>query len=201
MRFNCSNKMTQDYQSDESLVLKTQAGEIDSFGILVSRYETKIQRYLRRFLQKPDDIDDTVQEVFTKAFVNIQSFDTSKKFSSWIYRIAHNEMVNLLKKNRLRFTLPILSWDTILPQGKHQAQEQIHDELERKEIKRMIELSINELKDIYKEPLVLHYLEDLSYKEISDILRLPVATVGVRINRAKALLKNNLKQQGHGTKP
>ena len=89
---------TFDNLTDEDLVLRVKSGGIEAFGFLVERYEDKMKRYARKFLFGYTDIEDTVQKVFIKAYVNIQSFDTSRKFSSWLYRIAHNEFINAIKK-------------------------------------------------------------------------------------------------------
>lgn len=83
---------------DEEVILLIQKGNKDIFEIIIERYTDKLQRYLNKFLSNKEDKEDLLQDVFIKSFVNINSFDTDQKFSSWIYRIAHNEAVNLLKK-------------------------------------------------------------------------------------------------------
>jgi RNA polymerase sigma-70 factor, ECF subfamily len=87
-------------KTDEELVRFVQEKKADVFGIIVKRYEDKLLRYGKRFLFNYENIEDAVQDVFIKAYINIQSFDTSKKFSSWIYRIAHNHFVNIIKKSK-----------------------------------------------------------------------------------------------------
>ena len=76
--------------SDEEIAQKVQANDTDAFGVLVFRYEDKMLRYARRFLFDYHDSEDVVQNVFIKAFTNINSFDYKRKFSPWLYRIAHN---------------------------------------------------------------------------------------------------------------
>ena len=85
-------------ETDEEIAKRVQGGDVDSFGVLIERYEEKIARYARKFLMRGEDVKDIVQEVFIKAYVNIQSFDTRQRFSPWIYRIAHNEFINAIKK-------------------------------------------------------------------------------------------------------
>ena len=84
--------------TDEYIAGQVQTGNVQSFGTLVERYEEKLRRYARRFLFGYTDAEDLVQDVFVKSYTNIQSFDTSRSFSSWIYRIAHNEFINAIKK-------------------------------------------------------------------------------------------------------
>ena len=71
---------------DEEIASLVQGGDQDSYGALIERYEKKLTRYGRRFLYDHDDIEDVVQEVFLKAYTHINSFDTKRSFSSWIYR-------------------------------------------------------------------------------------------------------------------
>ena len=90
--------MPENASSDEELVALVQRGESEQFGILMTRYEEKLTRYGSRFLSQGYEIRDIVQDVFTKAYQDIQSFDTSKRFSPWIYRIAHNAFANELRR-------------------------------------------------------------------------------------------------------
>src|SRR4029077_11683393 len=84
--------------TDEELALLTQQGNMHAFGGLVERYEAKLLRYSKKFVFDYEDGKDMVQEVFIKAYANIQSFDPKRNFSSWVYRIAHNEFINAIKK-------------------------------------------------------------------------------------------------------
>lgn len=174
-------------QSDQELALKVQNGDIKSFAFLVERYEPKLLRYARKFLFGYEDSADLVQEVFIKAFINIQSYDPGRTFSPWIYRIAHNEFINAIKR-RGREPISIFDSDTILPQiiGKQTADE----ELNRTDTKEIINKCLENIKPKYREPLVLYYFEELDYKEISEIMHIPVSTVGIRLKRGKTMLKD-----------
>lgn len=172
--------------TDEQIVEKVQHGQIELFGLLVERYETKLKRYARKFLYQTEDIDDLVQEVMIKTYVNIQSFKTDKRFSPWIYRIAHNEFINAIKK-KTKEPLPFFDPDTLFPHPV--AKETTDGPLQEQEIKQTVDRYLDQLEAKYREPLILYYLEELSYQEIADILHLPTSTVGVRINRAKAALQ------------
>ncbi len=94
--------------NDENLVELVQKGDIEMFGSLVERYEQKMLRYAGRFLFDHDNAQDAVQEVFIKAYTNIASFDLTKRFSPWLYRIAHNYFINEIKKKGRE---PIMSFD------------------------------------------------------------------------------------------
>lgn len=173
-------------EPDEELATKIQSGQAALFGELVERYEPKLLRYAKRFLFGHEDAQDLVQEVFMKAYTNLNSFDSSRKFSSWIYRIAHNEFINAIKKKG-REPLAFFDPDTLFPHptDPHQADH----ELNRQELHSMVEQGLNRLDAKYREPLVLFYFEGLDYQTIAEIMHIPVSTVGVRIKRAKETLQ------------
>ena len=86
-------------QTDEQIAQSVQKGNVEAFGALVEKFKPENSlRYAKKFLFDYEDGKDIVQEVFIKAYANIQSFDTARSFSSWIYRIAHNEFINTIKK-------------------------------------------------------------------------------------------------------
>ena len=85
-------------KSDEDIAREVQQSSTEAFGLLIERYEPKILRYGRKFLYQYEDVEDAVQDTFIKAFTNIQSFNSDLKFSPWIYRIAHNTFINVIKK-------------------------------------------------------------------------------------------------------
>ena len=173
--------------TDEEIVLQVQGGNAEPFGFLVERYEIKITRYAKKFLSNIQDIEDLVQDVFIKAYTNIQSFDASRRFSPWLYRIAHNEFVNTLKK-KSRTPLSFFDFDTLFP---HPFSKETADgSMIERDIKNMLDKCLNRLDQKYREPLVLYYFEEIDYKEIAEILHIPLSTVGVRLNRGKNILKS-----------
>ncbi len=185
--------MTTPERSDEDIAKQVQEGDIEAFRVLVERYEPKMTRYAKRFFFEGDDGKDLVQEVFIKAYVNIKSFDASRRFSPWVYRIAHNEFVNGIKKRQKdRENISIFDFDVLFP---HLAAKDTTDEsMSRDEMKKMLDASLNTIGQKYKEPLVLYYFEDMDYREIADILHIPVSTVGVRLQRGRAMLKKVVKK-------
>jgi RNA polymerase sigma-70 factor, ECF subfamily len=174
-----------DQKTDEEIIKLVQQGQVELFGLIVKKYQNKLLRYGNKFLNRSEDIEEIVQEIFIKTYINIQSFDLSKKFSSWIYRIAHNEFINALKKKR---PLYFFNLDVFLPHLI--SKENPEEDIAKKEIQELISGYLTELEPKYKEVLILYYFEDLSYKDISDILHIPISTVGVRIKRAKKIMKN-----------
>lgn len=173
-------------KTDEQVVVLIQNGDKEKFGVLMERYNKKLSRYGRKFLTDADNIEDIIQDVFISTFQNINNFDTSLKFSSWIYRIAHNAFVNALKKHQ-KSMLTDFDFDTLV--SHHVYEDPKIEEKEYENMKKMIRIGLDELKPKYKEIIILHYLEELSYKEISDVLQIPTGTVGIRVMRGKEALK------------
>lgn len=178
-------------KTDEEIAKQAQLGDVQSFGLLIERYESKISRYARKFIFDGEDAKDLVQEAFIKAYANIQSFDTSRSFSSWMYRIAHNEFINAIKK-KSRIPGFLLDFDAVFPQPI--AEETADSETNKKELRQMLDKCLGKLDTKYREPLVLYYFEDMDYKEIAEILEVPVSTVGVRLQRGKINLRKIVKQ-------
>ncbi len=174
-------------ETDESIAGRVQKGDGGAFALLMERYQQKLTRYARKFLSDPDDTKDIVQDIFIKTYENMQSFDASRRFSPWIYRIAHNEFVNALKKRNASHTVFAFDIDTLVP---HLAAPETADSasLER-DVRKTLEGHLDKLGAKYREPLILYYLEGMDYKEISEILQVPVSPVGVRLARARSMLK------------
>ncbi len=158
------------------------------------RYEAKLKRYILRLSNvSPETADDILQEVFIKTYTNLQSFDPYLSFNSWVYRITRNEVISHYRKQKRR------------PQGhtidiEQRILENIRSELN---VESEIDVSlqadqvaevINTLPDKYREAMILRFLEEKSYKEISDILRKPVGTVSTLLNRAKKKCLENIEQ-------
>jgi len=175
--------------TDEQVASRVQGGDADAFGLLVERFEQPLLRYARRFLSGHSDAEDVVQEAFIKAFTNIRSFDVARKFSPWIYRIAHNEFINAIKKKR-REPVPFFDADEFFPHPV--ALEDPREDAARKERAKEIEGHLDGLDMKYREPLVLYYFQELDYREIADVLHIPISTVGVRLKRAREALAKRM---------
>lgn len=178
-----------DHKTDEELATLVQGKNEQAFGVLMSRYQPRLLRYGRRFLSELDPIEDVVQEVFIKTYQNIRSFDTSRPFSPWIYRIAHNMFVSALRRNS---RLPFITVDfDLFPAYVAYEIDPAGDE-EREQVRAMIDRGLKALAPMYREVIILYYLEQLNYQEIADVLHLPIGTVGVRLRRAREALKKHV---------
>lgn len=171
---------------DAAYAVAVQRGEVFEYRQLVERYHVPLMRYARRFLGNGEDAEDVIQEVFFRAYERIRQYDPKRPFSTWIYRIAHNACVDVLKR-RKREPIPFFDPDTLFPHPV--AKETPEDHVARAEILDAIEQHLSTLDAKYREVIVLHYIAERSYEEIADILRVPIATVGVRLKRARDRLR------------
>lgn len=181
-----------DNLTDEEVVLSIKNGNTTNFEILMNRYSDKLKRYARKFLLDKTDRDDLLQDVFIKTYQNLESFDDTRKFSPWIYRIAHNEFINKVKKKLKEKLIPI-DFDIFFPHP--EAKEKTDKSMDTFLTEKIIEKYLNVLDTKYREVLVLYFYEEMDYKDISEVLSIPVSTVGVRLNRAKDKLKLLLKDK------
>ena len=178
--------------TDEQIADLVQKGQQELFGILMDRYERKLFSYGRKFLTGQENIEDVVQEVFIKTYQNIKSFDLKQKFSSWIYRIAHNTFVNALRKHS-KSPLRFFDFDTFTAHPVYE--DGMPAENEQKRIGELVDQGLEKLSPEYREIIILYFIENLSYKEIADVLHIPIGTVSVRLLRAKKMLKKYVPNQ------
>lgn len=181
--------------TDSELIEVIHTQNREAYKELFARYQKKLFTYIFHLVGNRDETEDILQNVFQKTFKNIEHFDTSRKFSSWIYRIAHNEAVNFLKRRSKRYTV---SWDDIST-SKDKLDTATNDELPedkftRQEVTKEIDDALAKLPKKYQQVLKLRYFQEYSYDVISGILNKPVNTVGTLINRAKKKLLEVVEQ-------
>ncbi len=174
--------------TDSTLVVAALCDK-SAFAVLVRRWEGPLARFVSRILgQSAQSTEDVLQDTFIKAFINLNDFDGNRPFGPWIYRIARNEAISFLRKKRLE-PPSVTAHDGIL------LLERMSDGITAQEIydkSRMavqIRSAIASMDPRYREALVLRYLEEKGYDEISEILALPAGTVATLINRGTKQLR------------
>lgn len=170
--------------TDEQIAVIVRTQDKEMYSELIRRYSLKLAHYLRKFIHSADELEDVLQNVFIKAYRNLNAFDSDKRFSPWIYRIAHNEALNFLNKYR-RESVRIDEQEIEIIDRDADVKSEVDAILDREKIEKAFSL----LKFKYRDPLVLFFFESKSYEEISDILHLPKSTVGTLIKRGKEKLK------------
>ncbi|MFA6251094.1 MAG: sigma-70 family RNA polymerase sigma factor [Candidatus Paceibacterota bacterium] len=176
---NCAQK------TDNELV-KLSLDNPDHFLCLIKRYESKLLHYIMRISKfRREDAGDILQDVFVKTYYNLNEFNPSLKFSSWIYRIAHNQTISEIRKKAVRPTVPFEKEDIDRFEDAFDVVQDIDNSFDRA----MIDEALSKLDEKYREVLILRYLDEKDYVEIADILKKPVSTIGNLILRGKLLFK------------
>ncbi len=183
------NKLT-----DEDLIFLFQDGEMLAFEEIVKRYKDSLMNYIYRFLGDMSESEDIVQETFLRVFRNKRAYKKIAKFSTWIYTIAGNLAKTELRKRKKRNLYSVseigyddkdfeISDETLSPESKTNTS--MSEEIIQKEIQ--------QLSPKFREVIVLRDIQELSYEEISKIIKVPLGTVKSRVNRARLRLQEKLK--------
>ncbi len=183
--------------SDRDLVATAVSGIEGSFEELVRRYQRPISAYVYRMVGNYESALDLTQEIFIKVYSSLQRYRSEFKFSTWIYKIAHNAAIDHLRRTATReqslvmgpendqFDLPV--------ESKRPSPEQ---ESERKERRGEIESVVRALPSNYRELIILRHSQDLSYEEIVEVTGLPLGTVKNRLFRAREMMRQQFVDKG-----
>ena len=188
-----ASELVKDTAEETSIIVRAKRGDEDAYAWLLNRYNVTIYNYCRRMV-RGEDARDLAQETFVKAFLSIKSFDETKRFTPWLFRIAHNLVIDYLRKKRAPTYSLTVDDDGETRDVEFADRSLAPDELiSRKEIREAFDAAIDSLETEYKEVLVLRHREGFSYDEIAGILSLPLGTVKVRIHRGREKLKQKLR--------
>ena len=171
---------------DLHLVQQALAGEQEAFGRLVERYQKLVASIAWRYGTRRDEIEDVVSEVFVKAYKNLHRFRPENPFSTWLYRLAANHVIDhgrRGRKERGRSEMPQQLADTSPTPG---------ERLERRELKRLIRAALEQLPAHYRDVLFLVYIEGLKIDEAARTLQLPQGTIKTRLMRGREGLRKIL---------
>ena len=176
--------------TDGELITRAMSGRADGFEELVKRYQRPITSYVFRMLGDYESSLDVTQEVFIKVYNALHKYSSEYKFSTWLYRIAHNAAIDHMRRN----SVSAQSLEAENADGSYQLQiesrrpspEQDH---ERTEWRAEIEAVVSLLPAAYRELILLRHSRDLSYDEIAEVTGLPLGTVKNRLFRAREMMR------------
>ncbi len=183
--------------TDGELIEKAIGGREDGFEELVRRYQRPITAYVYRMLNNYDASLDVTQEVFIKVYNSLARYSSEYKFSTWLYRIAHNAAIDYMRKN----SVSQQSLETENADGTYQLQIESprptpEQERERSEWRTEIESVVQCLPSVYRELILLRHAQDLSYDEIAEVTNLPLGTVKNRLFRAREMMREIFNDRG-----
>jgi RNA polymerase sigma-70 factor (ECF subfamily) len=179
---------------DRELVQRAQRGDVESYNVLVSRWEKKIYNYLLRLTGNREDALDLSQEAFFKAYRSLETLEDAGKFASWLYRIAHNQAFSKFRGDTRRGEEP--SDQHAEPRTGDSASYPDMGLVGRRvfplELELIVERALEELSAEQREAILLKVYHGFLIDEIAGILSCPVSTVKSRIYSGLALLKKSL---------
>jgi RNA polymerase sigma-70 factor, ECF subfamily len=171
-------------------------GDQSAFAELVELYKDKVFQICFRMLGNRHEAEDIAQEAFIRAYVNIETFNQNRKFSTWLFRIATNLCIDRIRKKKPDYYLDaeVAGTDGLTMYSQVAADVQMpEDEVENMELQETIQKEISKLPEKYRSVIVLKYIEELPLQEISEILDMPLGTVKTRVHRGREALRKQLK--------
>jgi RNA polymerase sigma-70 factor (ECF subfamily) len=183
--------------TDGELIAKAIRGREDGFEELVRRYQRPITGYVYRMLNNYDASLDVTQEVFIKVYNSLEKYSSEYKFSTWLYRIAHNAAIDWMRRNSVNQQ----SLEAENADGTYQLQIESprptpEQDRERSEWRTEIESVVKCLPTVYRELILLRHAQDLSYDEIAEVMNLPLGTVKNRLFRAREMMREMFVERG-----
>lgn len=181
--------------TDEELVAAILAGSTELYSDLVKRYQGRIVNYLYRLLRNVDDARDLAQEVFLRVYRALDRYNPQYKFSTWLFRVAQNAAIDVVRKRRLK----VVSMHRPADEGSEGSTWEFpsHDpdaygDARNRERGDAIRLAIDNLPEEYRELICMRHYAELSYGEISEIKEMPLGTVKNKLFRGRQMLKEKL---------
>ncbi len=189
---------------DARLVEKVVAGDGEAFRQLVERYQRPVYGLLLRMVRAPALAEDLAQETLIKAYRAIATFDRTRQFSSWLFKIAHNTAIDHLRKKRPP-TVPLETDDgerldplALLASPESQSPEA---RARGRDLAEALQGALMDLRPDYREAVLLRFQQGLAYDAIADILELPLGTVKTHLHRARRQMAATLRAGGWGVRP
>ena len=178
---------TFEVENESILIERALLGEEESYQKILNLYKARVFSFVYRLLKHFDDAEEITFETFINCFKSLNKYDRSKKFSTWLFTIAHNLAVDHLRKQKVSYEYIDES------RNYEQLQADIVKQYEKKQKVQKIELALAAMPPLDSELIILFHKEEMSYQEISEIVRLPVTTIKVRLHRARKKLKEMVK--------
>jgi RNA polymerase sigma-70 factor (ECF subfamily) len=185
--------------SDEALAIAAREGSETAFRTLVERFERPVYALILRMVHGAEQAEDLAQETFVKAWKALGRFDPERKFSSWLFKIAHNSALDALRRRGeepLSLDAPVGSDEEPRELPADPAAENPLRVALGREAGRVLEEALRELRPAYREILLLRFGEELAYEEIAEVTGLPLGTVKVHLFRARAELAKRMRALG-----
>jgi len=177
-------------EEEQIWILRALQDDQEAFANLVTRYQRKVYNLTYRMLGNPEDAEDAAQEAFLRAYAALPSFKLGRKFSSWLFAIASNLCIDILRRRRYAW----LSLEDVSYRLAASVEEPSGSVLRQEEADQVHHL-LQGLSEKYRLVVILRYWYDLSYKEIAETTGLTLNTVKTRLHRARLMLAEALQEE------
>ncbi len=184
---------------DKELVKKTLAGKQEAFEMIVQKYQQPLLNYIGRTVGEYELALELTQDVFIKTYSSLHSYRFYYKFSTWLYKIASNYIIDYWRKKKIKaFSIDQQSEkeDTTPPIQVPSQETSIYEKYELSEIKGKIETALEKIPSYLRELFVWKHINEFSYQEIAEIKDLPVGTIKNRVFKAKELIRKQMEGMG-----
>lgn len=181
---------------EQQWVEAAKQGDQESFACLVRAYERRVFALTSRMCKQPEDAAEAAQEAFLAVWQGLPSFRGDASFSTWLYRLASNACVDILRRESRRREAASLD-DEEIPADVPDSGPTPQEAAERQELRREIEAGLAALPPEYRQALILREIHQLSYQEIGEALGLDIGTVKSRISRGRQRLRKILLASGN----
>jgi RNA polymerase sigma-70 factor (ECF subfamily) len=182
-------------EDDADVLKRVLAGDEGAFATLVRRYEAKLGVYVAQIIGSAEDARDLVQEAFVRVWCNLDQYNPRFRFSTWLFRIAHNLAIDHLRRRRQPLVSLSLGEDDEGDEIRLDPADDRRDpagDLANRELARALSREIDRLQPSYRELVILRHLVGLSYNEIAELKNLPLGTVKNKLFRAHSVLRETL---------
>jgi len=184
--------MTATELTDEQVITEILAGEKNKYALLMRKYNQRLYRITKGYLQDEAEIEDTMQDTYVKAYQNLAKFEGRSQFGTWVTKILINECLQRVKKISRKDLYENTAENSITMNiTDHQNPE---TKALNRELKQVLEKNIESLPEKYKVVFLMREVEHMSIEETSQVLDLSIANVKIRLNRAKAMLRKSLSE-------
>jgi len=177
-------------EQEQLSIQQVLAGDKQAYAHIINKYKNQLYATILRMTKNPQDAQDLVQDAFIKVYRNLDKYDASGSFSSWLYRVAINHCMDEFRKKRYSMTQIEIDEERVV--------EPNHPELVflKKEKSRQLERLIATLPEDERLIILLRYVNEISYEEISEVMGVPLATVRNKLHRAKKKMRETVKREG-----
>lgn len=182
------------YDTDREIVLGCLVGQEAAFETLLGLYQVRVFTFVYRLVGNNADAEDLCQEIFLKAFSNLEAFDLERRLLPWLLGIAHYSVVDFLRARKPGLSLDDedTAYDLVDPW--QSVENVVQAALDQKTLGELIA----QLPELYREAMLLRHVEELDYAAMAEVLGVPQGTVKIRLFRARDMLRRKLAALGYG---